>query len=55
MFIQAIETRQGMKVGCPEKVAFRSGYINAEQLARLATPLARTNYGRYLLEVAQKR
>jgi glucose-1-phosphate thymidylyltransferase len=52
-FIEAIETRQGLKVSCPEEIAFRSGYIDAEQLARLAQPLAKTGYGKYLLAVSQ--
>jgi glucose-1-phosphate thymidylyltransferase len=53
MFIEAIETRQGLKVCCPEEIAFRSGYITAEQLERLALPLAKTGYGTYLLEIAR--
>ena len=53
MFIEAIETRQGLKVCCPEEIAFRSGYIGAEQLERLALPLAKTGYGTYLLEIAR--
>lgn len=52
-FIEAIETRQGLKVCCPEEIAFRSGYIDAAQLARLARPLAKTKYGAYLLEISQ--
>jgi glucose-1-phosphate thymidylyltransferase len=52
-FIEAIETRQGLKVYCPEEIAFRSGYIDAGQLESLARPLAKTGYGAYLLEVAQ--
>ena len=52
-FIEAIETRQGLKVYCPEEIAFRSGYIDAGQLERLARPLAKTGYGTYLLEIAQ--
>jgi glucose-1-phosphate thymidylyltransferase len=54
-FIEAIETRQGLKVYCPEEIAFRSGYIDAGQLERLARPLSRTAYGAYLLEIAQGR
>lgn len=50
-FIEAIETRQGLKVCCPEEIAFRRGYIDAEQLERLAAPLAKTGYGDYLLEL----
>jgi glucose-1-phosphate thymidylyltransferase len=53
MFINAIETRQGLKICCPEEIAFRCGYIDAEQLERLAYPLIKTKYGAYLLEVAQ--
>jgi glucose-1-phosphate thymidylyltransferase len=52
-FIEAIESRQGLKVNCPEEIAFRSGYIDAEQLARLAQPLAKTGYGAYLLAVSR--
>jgi glucose-1-phosphate thymidylyltransferase len=52
-FIEAIETRQGLKVYCPEEIAFRSGYIDAGQLERLARPLAKTGYGTYLLEIAR--
>jgi glucose-1-phosphate thymidylyltransferase len=52
-FIEAIETRQGLKVSCPEEIAYRSGYIDAEQLCRLAQPLAKTGYGAYLLAVSQ--
>jgi len=52
-FIEAIETRQGLKVSCPEEIAFRSGYISAEQLTQLAQPLAKTGYGAYLLAVSR--
>jgi len=48
MFIEAIETRQGLKVCCPEEIAFRSGYIDASQLEKLATGLKNTSYGDYL-------
>lgn len=53
MFIEAIESRQGLKVCCPEEIAFRSGYIDAEQLERLATPLLQTGYGDYLLDLVR--
>jgi glucose-1-phosphate thymidylyltransferase len=53
MFIEAIETRQGLKVCCPEEIAYRCGYIDAEQLERLARPLAKTRYGTYLLETVR--
>jgi glucose-1-phosphate thymidylyltransferase len=52
-FIEAIETRQGLKVCCPEEIAYRSGYIDAEQLMTLAQPLAKTGYGAYLLAVSR--
>lgn len=55
MFIEAIETRQGLKVCCPEEIAFRAGYIDAAQLERLAQPLAKTGYGAYLTEIARGR
>lgn len=54
MFIEAIENRQGLKVCCPEEIAFRSGFIDAEQLRRLATPLAKTGYGAYLLDLLDR-
>jgi glucose-1-phosphate thymidylyltransferase len=47
-FIQTIEHRQGLKVACPEEIAFRKGLINAEQLETLAQPLAKNGYGQYL-------
>jgi glucose-1-phosphate thymidylyltransferase len=53
MFIEAIESRQGLKVSCPEEIAYRSGFIDAAQLERLASPLAHTRYGEYLLEIAR--
>ena len=53
MFIEAIETRQGLKVCCPEEIAFRAGYIDAARLEQLALPLAKTGYGSYLLEIAR--
>ncbi len=52
-FIEAIESRQGLKVCCPEEIAFRRGYIGAEQIERLAQPLARTGYGTYLLDLVR--
>lgn len=54
-FVAAIEKRQGLKVCCPEEVAFRMGYIDAEQLARLAEPLKKSGYGTYLLKVIKDR
>ncbi len=51
MFIQAIEKRQGLKVCCPEEIAYRSGFIDAAQLQKHAAALAKSGYGNYLLEV----
>lgn len=53
LFVQVIEERQGLKVGCPEEVAFRKGFITLEQLRRLAEPIAKTPYGQYLLRLAR--
>ncbi|MFI3184855.1 MAG: glucose-1-phosphate thymidylyltransferase RfbA [Methylococcaceae bacterium] len=50
-FIQTIEQRQGLKVACPEEIAYRKGFINAEQVAKLAQPLAKNGYGQYLLRL----
>jgi len=51
-FIQTIETRQGLKVCCPEEIAFRKGLIDTIQLRKLALPLAKNDYGRYLIMLA---
>ena len=50
-FIETIEHRQGLKVACPEEIAFRRGFIDAGQLERLAQPLAKSGYGQYLLQM----
>lgn len=50
-FIQTIEHRQGLKVACPEEIAFHKGFISAEQLRVLAQPLAKNGYGQYLLRL----
>jgi len=50
-FISTIERRQGLKIACPEEIAWRMGYIGAAQLRRLAKPLANSGYGEYLLRV----
>ena len=50
-YIRTLEHRQGLKVGCPEEVAWRQGWINNEQLERLALPLRKSGYGNYLLQL----
>jgi glucose-1-phosphate thymidylyltransferase len=50
-YIATIEKRQGLKISCPEEIAYRSGWIDAHQLKALATPLAKTGYGQYLLNL----
>ena len=54
-FIQTIEHRQGLKVCCPEEIAYFKGYITAEQLERLAQPLSKSAYGQYLLRLLSDR
>jgi glucose-1-phosphate thymidylyltransferase len=54
-FIQTIEQRQGLKVACPEEIAYRKGFIDANQLASLAQPLAKNGYGQYLLRLLKER
>jgi glucose-1-phosphate thymidylyltransferase len=48
-YIETIERRQGLKIACPEEIAYRQGYIDAAQLERLGSALARNGYGQYLL------
>lgn len=52
-FIECIEKRQGLKVACLEEIAFKQGWISKEQLIREAEPMAKNNYGKYLLQLAQ--
>ncbi len=54
MFIQTIEQRQGLKVACPEEVAFRMGFIDAAQVERLAAPMRKNEYGQYLLQIVRE-
>jgi glucose-1-phosphate thymidylyltransferase len=50
-FVQVIEQRQGLKIGCIEEIAYRMGYIDAEQLERIAWPLMKSGYGEYLMRI----
>lgn len=52
-FISTIDKRQGLKVNCPEEIAFRNGWINAEQLKQLAAPLVKSGYGKYLMKILE--
>jgi glucose-1-phosphate thymidylyltransferase len=54
MFIQTIENRQGLKVACLEEIAFEMGYISKEKLLELAKPLAKNQYGQYLIRRAHE-
>lgn len=53
-FVQVIEERQGLKVGCIEEIAYRNGFISAEQLKTIAQPLVKSGYGTYLLQLLNK-
>ena len=54
-FIATIENRQGLKIACPEEIAFRKGYIDVQQMEKLAEPLKKNGYGRYLLQVLNEK
>ena len=54
-YIEVIEKRQGLKVACLEEIAFQNGWINSDDLCRLAEPMKKNQYGRYLLKLAEKR
>jgi glucose-1-phosphate thymidylyltransferase len=51
VFVQTLEKRQGLKIACPEEIAWRMGFIDAAQLERLADPLKKSGYGQYLLQI----
>ena len=53
-FISTIENRQGLKICCPEEVSYRAGWISSEQLLKIAEPLMKTNYGRYLKNLTEE-
>ena len=55
LFIETIEKRQGLKIACPEEIAYRQGYITAEHVAKLAEPLKKNAYGQYLLNMLNER
>jgi glucose-1-phosphate thymidylyltransferase len=55
LFIQTIETRQGLMVACPEEIAFRYGYITAEQLEKIALSMDSNAYGLYLRQLLRER
>lgn len=55
MYIATLEKRQGLKVAWPEEICFRHGWIDAEQITRLAQPLVKNGYGRYLLNLVKSR
>ena len=52
-FIQTIEARQGLKVSCPEEIAFNKKFIDKTQLIKLAKPLEKNSYGKYLIKLAE--
>ena len=54
-FIATLERRQGLKVACPEEIAYRQGWIDADQLEKLAQPLVKSGYGQYLLRILKKK
>jgi len=54
-YIEIIEKRQGLKVACPEEIAFRQGYISGEDLRKLAEPLLKNGYGQYLIRLLEER
>ncbi|HNN85687.1 MAG TPA: sugar phosphate nucleotidyltransferase, partial [Accumulibacter sp.] len=55
LFIQTIEKRQGLKISCPEEIAWRAGWIDRAQVEKLAAPLAKNGYGQYLLRILEER
>ena len=54
-FIATLEKCEGLKVACPDEIAFRAGWISAEQLERQAQPMLKNGYGQYLMQVVKER
>ncbi len=54
MFVQTIQQRQGLKIACPEEIAYRMGYISSQQVERLAEPIRKSGYGQYLLAICNE-
>jgi len=54
LFVQTIEHRQGLKIACPEEIAFHQKWIDADHLRKLAEPLSKHGYGKYLLQVLKE-
>ena len=54
MFVQTIQQRQGLKIACPEEIAYRMGYISTEQVLRLAEPIKKSGYGQYLIAICNE-
>jgi len=52
-FVEAIQKRQGLFIACIEEIAYRKGYITKQQLVKLSEPLMKTDYGKYLLDIAE--
>jgi glucose-1-phosphate thymidylyltransferase len=53
-FIETLELRQGLKIACPEEIAYRKGFITADQLEEIAQPLLKSGYGTYLLKILKE-
>ena len=55
MFVSTLQKRQGLKIACLEEIAYRQGWINAEQLEKLAMRLVKNDYGKYLLDILREK
>lgn len=53
-YVETIQARQGLKICCPEEIAYQLGYIDQEQLIRLAAPLLKNEYGQYLMHITER-